>query len=418
MDKIKIRGGRVLEGEVVASGSKNATLPLLFSTLLASGKHTFYNIPKVKDVETSCLLLKNFGCQIQKEEPHTLHIMVPEKMKSFQAHYHLMKTMRAGILSLGPLLARYGQAQISLPGGCAIGSRPVNWHIENLKKLGATIQLKTGYIVGHQKTPLIGSTLHFKKPSVGGTQNLMMAASLAQGMTTIHEAAKEPEVVELASYINQMGGKIQGAGTSKIRIEGVTRLHPSCYRIVSDRIEVATLLIASAITKGHIRVNQCHPHHLSEVLFKLKETGATITTGEDWIEISYQKPFQAVSLKTAPYPGFPTDIQAQWMALMTQAQGVSQMKECIFENRFMHVPELNRLNANITIQKDTAFIHGPSHLQGAFVTATDLRASSCLVLAGLIATGETVVQRVYHLDRGYEKLENKLSLIGADIQRL
>ncbi len=418
MDRILIKGGVSLKGSVEASGAKNSILPLLFSTLLSEGIHTFHNVPHVKDVLTAISILKQFGCTIEKINS-SLKIKVPLKLSAFKAHYDLMKTMRAGVLCLGPLLARQGQAQVSLPGGCAIGLRPVNFHIENLKNLGALIEIEKGYINGKVTSKkLKGNVLSLKKPSVGATQNLMMAATLAQGETQITNAAREPEVLDLAKYLIQMGAQIQGVGTSQVIINGVDGLKPSTHTVISDRIEVATLLMAVAITKGSVRVTQCHPTHLVSVIESLRESGFDIQIGEDWIELHSPSSFSALSLSTSFYPGFPTDLQAQFMALMTQAQGESRVEECIFENRFMHVPELIRLNANIKIADQTAIVKGPCVLKGASVTATDLRASSCLVLAGLVAKGETCIHRVYHLDRGYEKLEQKLSKLGAHIRRV
>ena len=418
MDRILIKGGASLKGSVQAGGAKNSILPLLFSTLLCKGEHTFHNVSQVKDVWTATSILKKFGCEIEKNNS-SLKIKVPSKLQSFQTPYDLMKTMRAGVLSLGPLLARYGQAQVSLPGGCAIGLRPVNFHIENLKKMGVSIEVKKGYIHGKSLSKkLKGSPLSLEKPSVGATQNLMMAATLSEGETQITNAAQEPEVVDLSRYLKKMGAQIQGAGTNKIIIHGVSELSPSSHTVISDRIEVATLLMAVAITKGNARITKCHPKYLTSVLENLKQSGFDIQTGEDWIELHSPSSFSSLSLSTSFYPGFPTDLQAQFMALMTQAHGESHIEESIFENRFMHVPELIRLNADIKIFNQTAVVKGPCSLKGAFVTATDLRASSCLVLAGLVAEGETCIHRVYHLDRGYEKLEQKLSKLGAHIQRI
>ena len=417
MDEMRIRGGKKLEGTLEAGGSKNACLPLFFSTLLAEGRHTFHNVPQVKDIETAGCILTQLGCQVHFFNS-SVSIDVPKKFKSVLAHYELMRTMRAGILCLGPLLTRTGSAEVSLPGGCAIGSRPVLWHIEGLKKMGAQVSIKKGYIYGVSSLPLIGTEITLEKPSVGTTQNLMMAGVLAQGSTCIHNGAQEPEVVDLAVYLKKMGAQISGEGSSRIQIQGVSRLTPSQHRVIPDRIETATLLIAGAITQGHVRIEKCCPDHLTAVLSFLKESGFKIQTGNQWIELCSPSSFSSLSLETAPYPGFPTDVQAQMMALMTQAEGTSLIKEYIFENRFMHIPELNRLNADITIFRQTAKVEGPRQLEGAVVTATDLRASSSLILAGLSAQGETRVRRVYHLDRGYENLEKKLALAGADIQRV
>ena len=416
MDRIYIKGQQTLSGEVEVSGSKNSTLPLLFSTLLASGSHVFHNTSKVKDVDTGTQLLQSFGCKIYWKGT-SLHIIVPEKIKNFTAHYDLMRTMRAGVLCLGVLLSRYGKAQVSLPGGCAIGTRPINWHIKNLKKMGANIEIQKGYIYGKSSLPLQSAQIELEKPSVGATQNLLMASVLAEGLTEIKNAACEPEVVDLIHYLKKMGADIEGGGTNIITVQGVPLLKPSEHTIIPDRIEAATLLMAGAITYGEVRVCKCVPSHLTQVIEKLEQSGFRIQQGEDWIHLKSPKRFSAVNISTSFYPGFPTDLQAQFMALMTQAKGESIIEECIFENRFMHVPELMRLNAHITAHGNRAHIY-PSQLKGAVVMATDLRASACLILAGLAAEGETYVRRVYHLDRGYDKLEGKLALLGADIKRI
>lgn len=416
MDQIYIKGCKTLEGEVEISGSKNSTLPLLFSTLLAEGSHTFHNASKVKDVDTGLQLLKSFGCEAYWKGAE-LTVIVPKKIKSFIAHYDLMRTMRAGVLCLGVLLSRYGKAQVSLPGGCAIGARPVNWHIENLKKMGAEIEIQKGYIYGSSSRPLKGTQIVLEKPSVGATQNLLMAGVLAEGWTEIKNSACEPEVIDLINYLKKMGAVIEVCGTNTLKIQGVSSLKPSEYTIIPDRIETATFLIAGAITGGEVRVCKCNPSHLTQVIEKLKQSGFHLQQGKDWIHLRSSGKFYAVNISTSFYPGFPTDLQAQFMALMTQAEGESVIEECIFENRFMHIPELTRLNAHITTHGNKAHIY-PSKLKGAVVMATDLRASSCLILAGLAAEGETYVRRVYHLDRGYDKLEKKLSSLGADIQRI
>ena len=419
MDLIEIYGGRVLKGRVQAGGAKNSALPILFSTLLAPGKHTFFNIPKVKDIETACCLLKNFGCQISQRKNNSLIVKVPEKLKNFKAHYDLMRTMRAGVLCLGPLLTRFGKAEVSLPGGCAIGSRPVNWHIEGFKLMGAVLEIQKGYIYGKNNLPLKGGRISFKQPTVGGTQNLMMAAVLSQGCSVIENAAKEPEVEDLALYLSKMGADIQGAGSSVIKIKGVRFLTPpEKHKVIADRVEAATLLTAAAVTQGEVLVENCIPSHLTAVILKFKACGFKISSGENWLQLSSPSSFKPLKISTGPYPEFPTDVQAQFMALMSQAQGESLIEECIFENRFMHIPELERLGAKIIRSRRKAKVFGPSPLKGAYVTATDLRASSCLVLAGLSAKGRTVIRRVYHLDRGYENLEKKLSSLGADIKRI
>ena len=418
MDLIQIEGGAGLQGSIETGGSKNASLPLVFSSLLASGRHLFHNVPRVKDIETACLLLQKLDCKTSWVSKNSLSIEVPEKLKQVKAPYHLMRTMRAGVLCLGPLLTRAGRAQVSLPGGCAIGMRPVHLHIENLKKMGAKIKIQRGYIHGQTKCPLKGALIQFENSTVGGTQNLMMAAALAEGKTILEKAAREPEVKDLADYLKKMGAEISGAGCDKIEIKGVRALKPAEHRVIPDRIEAATLLIAGVISGGFVRAAGCDPSHLKEVLSSLKAAGVLIKEGRDFIEARSPKKLSAVSLSTAPYPGFPTDLQAQFTALMSQAQGESFIEENIFENRFMHVPELARLNADMKIEKNKVCVKGPRNLIGAEVTATDLRASSCLILAGLAAKGRTCIRRVYHLDRGYEKLDEKLASLGAHIKRL
>ena len=418
MDKILIKGGKPLQGEVKVSGSKNAILPLLFSSLLAEGKHVFHNVPFLKDVTTSCFLLQHLGCAI-KWDGQTLCV-TRGKLKSSKAPYNLVRQMRASALSLGPLLAGHGVAEVSLPGGCAIGTRSLDLHLKAFKQMGAEIALKKGIIFAHVPQKLKGAHILLDFPTVGGTENIMMLACLAKGETIIENAAREPEVKDLAEYLNKMGADIKGAGTSLIRIKGSKTLVPSEHKVIPDRIEAGTLLLAGAITKGQVRVSSCVPSHLEALLLKLSSAGFVITKGEDWIELSSPNSFLAVNITTAPYPGFPTDLQAQFMALMTQAQaGTSaSIKETIFENRFMHIQELARLGANIHLDPPVALVQGGSSLQGAPVTATDLRASACLILAGLAGQGETLVHRVYHLDRGYEFLEQKLSSLGATISRI
>lgn len=416
MDKISITGGRKLRGTVQVSGSKNAVLPLLFSTLLAEGEHVFRNVPVLKDVETSCLLLKHFGCDVQRDG--TVLRIKTGKLKSSKAPYRLVRQMRAGILSLGPLLASHGIAEVSLPGGCAIGTRAVDLHLKGFKQMGAHIDLVKGIIVARVQGGLKGARILLDHPTVGGTENLMMAACLAEGSTFIENAAREPEIVDLAEYLNKMGAGIQGAGTDLIQITPKRPLLPQEHAVIPDRIEAGTLLLAGAITKGNVCISSCVPNHLDSLLFKLEEAGFYIKISDNSVELSSPKQFSGVNIVTAPYPGFPTDLQAQFMALMTQVtQGVGSVKETIFENRFMHVQELVRLGADIQLDAHTALVRGGRVLQGAPVTATDLRASACLILAGLAARGETVVHRVYHLDRGYECLENKLSSLGANIKR-
>ena len=418
MDKIVITGGKPLKGSVSVSGAKNACLPLMFSSLLTEGEHTFHNVPYLKDVETSLLLLQHFGCET-KRAGDQLKIKTPKNLKSLKAPYQLVKQMRASALTLGPLLAKHGRAEVSLPGGCAIGTRALDLHLKGFRQMGADIHLQNGIIVARKKGPLKGAHILLDFPTVGGTENLMMAGCLAKGSLVIENSAREPEIVDLAGYLNKMGACIEGAGTSLIRITNKGPLKPAEHTVMPDRIEAATLLLAGAITKGQVCVKHCEPKHLDALVLKLEEAGFFVTIKKDSIELKGLKQFSPVNIVTAPYPGFPTDLQAQFMALMTQAKtGISSIKETIFENRFMHIQELVRLGADIHLDTHTAMVKGGSALQGAPVTATDLRASACLILAGLIARGKTTVHRVYHLDRGYEKLEHKLSLLGADIKRV
>ena len=417
MDKISIIGGKQLRGTVQISGSKNAVLPLLFSSLLAEGEHVFHNVPFLKDVETTCLLLKHFGCEVQRDGSDLK--ITTGKLKSFKAPYQLVRQMRAGVLSLGPLLAGYGRAEVSLPGGCAIGTRAVHLHLEGLRQMGVEMSLDQGLIVARVKKKLKGKRILLDYPTVGGTENLMMAACLAEGITLIENAAREPEIVDLAEYLNKMGAQIKGAGTDLIQITPKGPLSPGEHTVIPDRIEAGTLLLAGAITKGNVCVSSCVPSHLEALLLKLEAAGFSINVKGQSIELSSPSHFSAVNIVTAPYPGFPTDLQAQFMALMTQAKtGVASIRETIFENRFMHTQELARLGADIQLDDHTAVVKGGALLQGAPVIATDLRASACLILAGLVARGETLVHRVYHLDRGYEFLEKKLSALGANIKRL
>lgn len=410
-----IKGGFQLNGQVAASGAKNSALPILFSTLLAEGEHTFDNVPVLKDIESTAELLKSLGCDSHREG-HTFKVHVA-KLKSFEAHYDLVRKMRASILCLGPILAKYGEAVVSLPGGCAIGTRPIDLHLDAMKTLGAEIELKDGYVLAKAKK-LKGATVFFEKTTVGGTENLMMAATLAEGITTIENAAKEPEIVDLGNYLNKMGAKITGHGTSVIKIEGVQKLSPARHSIMPDRIEAGTLLIAGAITSGEVEVINCQPHDLEALILKMRESGFKIETGANSVKVFPTKTWEAVDITTAPHPLFPTDLQAQFMALMTVARGTSVITETVFENRFMHVNELMRLGADITPKSQVAVVRGtPGKLTAAPVMATDLRASASLVLAGLVAKGETSVGRIYHLDRGYENLESKLSKLGAHVTR-
>ncbi len=423
MDKMIVNSGVALHGTVAASGAKNSALKLLFASLLAEGKHVFHNVPMLKDIESSAELLSSLGCVVVREG-HTLTIEV-HAPKTFEAHYDLVRKMRASILCLGPLLTKYGQAQVSLPGGCAIGNRPINLHLDGLKAMGAEIELREGYVHAHAKR-LKGAEILFEFATVGGTENIMMAATLADGVTTIENAAKEPEIVDLANYLNKMGAKVEGAGTSIIRVTGVERLIPSEHTVVADRIEAGTLLLAGAITGGHVTVTHCVPSHLDALILKMRESGFKIETTATEMTVFPCKTWKGVDVSTAPHPAFPTDLQAQFMALATIADGTSVITETVFENRFMHVTELSRLSADITPKSRVAVVRGrPARaengqsvgLTGAPVMATDLRASASLVLAGLVAKGETTISRIYHLDRGYENLEAKLSSLGALIRR-
>lgn len=416
MDRMAVVGGGVLKGTVQVSGAKNSALPILFSTLLAEGKHVFKNVPRLKDIESTADLLKSLGAEAEFTGPNEFQV-VTKKLKSKEAHYDLVRKMRASILCLGPMLAKHGEAVVSLPGGCAIGTRPIDLHLDAMKALGAELELKEGYVHARAKK-LKGATILFEKTTVGGTENLMMAASLAEGVTIIENAAKEPEIVDLAEYLNAMGAKITGQGTSVIRIEGVNELKPAEHSILSDRIEAGTLLIAGAITHGEVTLTGCDPQHLEALVLKLKESGFKLDIEKNSIHIYPAQSWEAVDITTAPHPLFPTDLQAQFMALMSVAKGTSVITETIFENRFMHVNELMRLGADITPKTQVAVVRGVKELTAAPVMATDLRASASLVLAGLVAKGETLVSRIYHLDRGYEKLESKLSSLGAKIRRV
>lgn len=417
MDKMIVQGGVKLKGEVSVSGAKNAALPILFSTLLADGKHLFKNVPRLNDIDSTISLLQSLGCESEWVGSNELVIIV-KKPKSLEAHYDLVRKMRASFLCLGPLLAKYGEAVVSLPGGCAIGARPINFHLDAMKALGAEITLAEGYAKANAHGKLKGATFLFETSTVGGTENLLMAAALAEGETIIENAAKEPEVVDLANYLVSMGAKISGQGTSIIKIQGVESLKPAEYSIMADRIEAGTLLIAGAMTGGEVTVNGCNPMHYESLILKMEESGFKISQSKESVTIYPATYWKGVDITTAPFPLFPTDLQAQYMALMSIADGTSVITETVFENRFMHVQELVRLGADVTPKSRVAVVRGrKSCLTGAPVMATDLRASACLVLAGLVASGETTVNRIYHLDRGYEKLENKLTKLGAKIKR-
>ncbi|WP_018873109.1 UDP-N-acetylglucosamine 1-carboxyvinyltransferase [Thioalkalivibrio sp. ALJ16] len=416
MDKLIITGGGRLEGQVWISGAKNAVLPILSATLLADGPMTIGNVPHLQDVTTTMELLGRMGVSLTVNERMRIEVD-PTTLTQCVAPYDLVKTMRASILVLGPLLARFGEAEVSLPGGCAIGSRPVNLHLRGLEALGAEIDVDGGYI--HARADrLKGARVVFDQVTVTGTENLLMAATLAEGETLIENAAREPEVIDLADCLTAMGAKIQGAGTDTIRVQGVERLHGCEYDVMPDRIETGTFLVAAAVTRGRVRCRNTRPELLDAVLAKLVEAGARVDTGPDWIELDMEgrRP-KALNLRTAPFPAFPTDMQAQMMVLNTVAEGTGSVVETVFENRFMHALELQRMGAHITIEGNTAIVEGVERLVGAPVMATDLRASASLIIAGLVAEGETEVDRIYHIDRGYECIEEKLSQIGATIRR-
>ena len=422
MDKLLIRGGRSLEGEVVVSGAKNAALPELCAALLTEERVTLTNVPQLHDVSTMLKLLRNMGTTIDRsdEQPDVVTLNAGTVTKP-EAPYDLVKTMRASILALGPLLARFGEATVSLPGGCAIGSRPVDQHIKGLQAMGAEITVEHGYIIA-RATRLKGARIATDMVTVTGTENFMMAAALADGETLLENAAQEPEITDLAEMLIAMGAQIEGHGSSKIRVQGVDRLHglsgSLSHRIVPDRIEAGTFLCAVAAAGGSVVLRRARADHLDAVIDKLREAGVHIESGEDWIRVSHHQRPRAVSFRTSEYPAFPTDMQAQFMALNCIAEGSSKVTETIFENRFMHVNELVRLGAKIDVDGRLAVVQGVERLSGAHVMATDLRASAGLVIAGLVAEGETVIDRIYHLDRGYDRMEAKLRGIGADIERI
>ena len=418
MDKLLIRGGRRLQGEVTISGAKNAALPELCAALLTAEPVTLTNVPRLQDVNTTLKLLRMLGVAAERgeAEPDTVSINAAN-VSSREATYDLVKTMRASILVLGPLLARFGDAKVSLPGGCAIGSRPVDQHIKGMQAMGAEITVEHGYIHARAKR-LRGAKITTDMVTVTGTENLLMAATLAEGETVLENAAQEPEIPDLAEMLIGMGAKIEGHGTSKIRIQGVERLNGVNHRIVPDRIEAGTFLCAVAAAGGDVVLRRARADHLDAVIDKLRDAGVSIEAGADWIRVKNDKRLKAVGFRTSEYPAFPTDMQAQFMALNCIAQGTAKVTETIFENRFMHVNELVRLGAKIEVDGHTAVVHGVDQLSGATVMATDLRASASLVIAGLVADGETVVERIYHLDRGYDQMETKLRSIGADIERV
>ena len=417
MEKLLIKGGASLKGEISCSGAKNAALPMIAATILSDEDIILKNLPYLQDITTMFELLGSMGVDILLNENMDFTIAT-NNLKEKEARYELVKTMRASILVLGPLVAKYGEAKIALPGGCAIGTRPVNYHLDALEQLGATITLKNGYIEASAKK-LIGSKIKFDGITVTGTENIMMAACLAEGTTTLTNVAKEPEIIDLAEFLNKMGAKISGAGSDEITIEGVKRLYGTEHSIPADRIEAGTYLVAAAVTNGEIKINGINPNRLIKVLDKLIETGAKVETSEDSISLimNKDKP-KPVDITTAPFPEFPTDMQAQFSVINALANGISNIYETVFENRFMHVQELNRMGCNIQINGNQAIIEGVDSLYGAEVMATDLRASASLILAGLCAKGETKVDRIYHIDRGYERIEEKLNYLGANIIRL
>lgn len=420
MDKFLIRGGRPLTGKIEISGAKNSALPCLAATLLSPETVTLHNVPYVKDLITQRRLLEDLGATVLTPELRT-HKVHAEKIELFEAPYELVKTMRASVLALGPLLARFGQAKVSLPGGCAIGTRPIDLHLKAFEQLGATVSLESGNVVARApKGRLTGAELSFEKVTVTGTENVMMAAALAKGKTVIHNAAMEPEIEDLAELLNKMGARIKGAGTARIDIEGVEALGGAEHTIIPDRIETGTFIVAAAITGGELEIKRCDPTHLTAVIEALRACGVEIEElNQSTLHVKCcAGGLRSKDVTTREHPLFPTDMQAQYMALMTQAEGESEIVETIFENRFMHVPELSRMGANIHISGNKAVVNGKTRLTGAQVQASDLRASASLVLAGLVAEGETIVDRVYHIDRGYETIVRKLRSVGADITRL
>jgi UDP-N-acetylglucosamine 1-carboxyvinyltransferase len=416
MDKIRVVGGSPLEGTVRISGAKNASLPDLCAALLTDEPVVLTNVPEVRDIRTMGRVLSALGAAVEFRVGGTVEVRAAD-ITSVEAPYDLVKTMRASVLVLGPLLAREGRARVSLPGGCAIGARPVNLHLQALSKMGAQIQVEHGYVEARAER-LRGAEISFETVSVTGTENVLMAATRAEGETVIHNAASEPEIADLAALLIAMGARIEGAGTSTIRIQGVDRLGGARHAVIPDRIETGTYIAACAIAGGEIEIQRCVPDHLRTVTEKLRETGIRIEEGPDNLRVRAPRRLQPSDIRTLPHPGFPTDMQAQYMALMTQASGTATVTETIFENRFMHIAELDRMGADIRVDGRTAVIKGATPLSGAQVMATDLRASACLVLAGLAARGETVVDRVYHLDRGYYRIDEKLRGLGADIERL
>lgn len=414
MDQIIIQGGRPLHGEVRISGAKNAALPILASTILGGGECVLSNMPRVVDVLTMGKLLGMLGISVAEEADHT--IVQAQTIASTEAPYDLVRTMRASVLVLGPLVARLGEAKVSLPGGCAIGSRPVNFHLAGLEKMGATVEIEHGYIKASARR-LKGARIYFDTPSVTGTENLMMAAVLAEGTTVLENAAKEPEITDLAAFLVKRGARIAGAGTDMITIEGVSALHGADHAVIPDRIEAGTYLVAGAITGGDVLVDRCRPEHMEPLLVKLRESGVELREEKERIHLKVAGRLKGTNVRTSPHPGFPTDMQAQFVALMSVAEGTSVVTETIFESRFMHVEELRRMGADIRVEGNRVVITGKERLTGAPVMASDLRASAGLIVAGLAAEGTTEVSRVYHLDRGYERLEEKFTALGASVER-
>lgn len=420
MDKLLIQGRARLAGQVKISGAKNAVLPILAASILLDEPVSIANVPDLNDVTTMMALLSRMGARLTIDERMCIEVDA-SGLCEFEAPYELVKTMRASILVLGPLLARHGEAKVSLPGGCSIGSRPIDLHIEAMRALGADITITNGFIIAKAKKGLHGAEISLDKVTVTGTENILMAAVLAQGRTVINNAASEPEVTDLVNFLNSLGAKITGVGSKTLTIEGVERLGALSepYHVMPDRVEAATYLIAAAMTRGSITLKKIQPSLLSAVLSKLEETGVSLTTGDNWITLeTHGKRPKAVNVETSPYPGFPTDVQAQFLAMNTVAEGESVVIETVFENRFMHVEELRRMGADITLKGNVAVVKGVDHLMGAPVMATDLRASASLVLAALVAEGDTLLDRIYHIDRGYECIEEKLSLLGVKIKRI
>ncbi len=419
MDKFNIQGGRPLEGTVRISGAKNAALPIMAAALLTSEKVQLDNIPRVRDIVTMAKLLAHMKAHVVAQDvPPSAMTIQTEEISHAEAPYELVKTMRASVLTLGPLVARFGYARVSLPGGCAIGARPIDLHIQALEKMGANMTTEHGYVEARAER-LHGAEIHFDKITVTGTENVLMAATLAEGETLLSNAAREPEVTDLADLLIKMGAQIEGAGTATIRVRGVEKLHGTAHRVIPDRIEAGTFLVAGAITHGNVLLTECEPRHLTAIIDKLAECGAEITAeSKSSLRVRAPGKLRAADVTTEEYPGFATDMQAQYMALATQADGDSVITETIFENRFMHASEIIRMGANIEIDGRKAIVHGPTPLSGATIIASDLRASASLVLAGLVAENTTWVDRVYHIDRGYERIENKLKTLGARIERI